>query len=374
MNKENTASDSGAMDSLRGLEGRYWLTTNIFLVSISLLVMTFAIFSGGGGRAGSPEALHYWRLSSVVLPGITIVFCLYLTSKRKELAQQEDIARKLQQEVDRMDGQTQEALRLNKEKDLFLANLSHEVRTPITTILGFSEILLGSGLSAEEEKSALGAIVQNGKHLHQLVSDLLDYSEISSGAMSVILESCSPEEVIREAAALCEPAAKFAGLQFDITIADSIPDEIKTDPLRLRQVIINLLMNAIKFTASGRVEISATPSPTDRSMIDIDVSDTGAGIDENLWGVLFDPFVQGDGSSTRRHGGTGLGLTICRELVTLLGGTIGLKSRLGEGSTFTLRLPLAPRQEKAGTLKDSSGEEICSVLLPEAELSKDLVE
>ena len=370
MSKKAPVDSAPSIQNLQGRDSLYWLITNIFLVSTSLLVMIQGIFAGEQLRFNSAEAQHYWRLSSIVLPGITTVFCLYLTSKRKALRRQADTVRTLHQEVDRLDGQMQETMRINDVKDGFLANLSHEVRTPITTILGFSEILLTSDVSAEERKSALGAIYQNGKHLHQLVNDLLDYSEMNSGCMSVVNERCSPADIIRDAAALCRPAALHSGLDFNVTIADSLPDEMETDPLRLRQVIINLLMNAIKFTGSGGVGIAAAPSQSDPSAIDIDVSDTGAGIDESLWSVLFDPFVQGDGSSTRRHGGTGLGLAICRHLVSLLGGTIELKSRLGEGSTFTIHLPLVARPGKSGgeAAEPRGREEVCTLELPQTDL------
>lgn len=347
------SSESGEipLSELHGRESVYWLTTNIFLITISIVVMVQSISLIGEIHIGSMEAVHYWRLSSIALPGITTVFCLYLTGKRKELRREQEAARKLQQEMDRVDGQMREALRTSEAKDQFMANLSHEIRTPITSILGFSEILLDNDVSPEEQKSALNAVHQNGKHLHQLVTDLLDFSEMNSGAMSVAFEICSPEEVVRKSAALCEPDARRKGLLFDVAVADNIPETWVTDPLRVRQILINLISNAVKFTDRGRVWVSAALSPADPSILDIDVSDTGSGIDESLWGVLFDPFVQGDGSSTRRHGGTGLGLAICRHLASLLGGTIELNSALGEGTTFSLHLPVVTgaEPENAGT-------------------------
>lgn len=227
-------------------------------------------------------------------------------------------------------------------KSEFLANMSHEIRTPMTAILGFSEILANDSgpQRTEEERDALETILRNGQHLLTIINDILDLSKIEAGKMQVERIVCSPQQIIGEVISLMRVRAKSKELDLSLVFDGAIPEFFTTDPVRLRQILINLIGNAIKFTELGvvvvRVRCELTgPAP----QIMFDVVDTGIGISEEQLGRLFQSFEQGDTSTTRRFGGTGLGLTIGQRMAKLLGGAIEVSSEFGNGSTFRLRLP-----------------------------------
>ncbi|NLX20683.1 MAG: response regulator [Phycisphaerae bacterium] len=228
----------------------------------------------------------------------------------------------------------------NRAKSVFLANMSHEIRTPMTAILGFADVLLDSARAAGLDPDGIDAahtIKRNGEHLLRLISDILDLSKIE--AKKVVIESVpfSPCALVAEVQSLMRVWAEAKGLEFRVEVEGGIPATIQTDPTRLRQIIVNLVSNAIKFTEKGtvRVLVRFLPKGPDGPTLQVDVIDTGIGLTEEQTSRLFQPFSQADASTTRRFGGTGLGLLISKRLAELLGGTVALiDSRPNEGTHF----------------------------------------
>ncbi len=222
----------------------------------------------------------------------------------------------------------------------FLANISHEIRTPINGIMGMTDLVLDSALSPQQRERLQHARA-SADALLAIVNDLLDLSKIDAGAVSVERAEFDLHALLVAVSHVVAPRAGSKGLRFSLAIDPDVPERLLGDAVRLRQVLTNLLGNAVKFTERGGVGLHArlatsVTSPTLR----LEVEDSGPGIDEAEQQRIFEPFAQVDESTTRRHGGTGLGLSISRELATLMGGTIGLRSRRGEGSCFVLELPL----------------------------------
>jgi signal transduction histidine kinase/CheY-like chemotaxis protein len=226
----------------------------------------------------------------------------------------------------------------NKAKSEFLANMSHEIRTPMTAILGFGEVLEENTTpeTSEDCRDAIAAIQRSGKHLMMIINDVLDLSKIESGKLSVEHDICSIIDTVRDAHASLKLSAEKKGISLNIELSSSIPEWVYSDPYRIRQIMINLIGNAIKFTAQGSIVCSMS---SDEDSIRIQVTDTGEGIPPSSIESLFNPFEQVDSSVTRKEEGTGLGLTISRHLANLLGGDISVESVVGVGSTFTLAIP-----------------------------------
>lgn len=232
-----------------------------------------------------------------------------------------------------------EAETANVTKSQFLANMSHEIRTPMTAILGFTELLSGMDFTPREQHEYLEIIRQNGTALMRLIDDILDLSKIEAGKMTVESIECSPRQVVEEVLALMQVRVKAKPLRLEPCYQYPLPAAICTDPTRLRQILVNLVGNAIKFTERGEVRVTAwfKPHPM-HPRICFAVADTGLGIREEHLAEIFRPFSQADASLTRRYGGTGLGLTISRRLAQMLGGDITVESQPGRGSTFTLSI------------------------------------
>ena len=236
----------------------------------------------------------------------------------------------------------------NRAKSEFLANMSHEIRTPMTAILGFADILLEN--SAHEETFQAARIIKsNGRHLLDIINIILDLSRIEAGKQDVEISTCSPYEIATDVVSLMKVPADAKGLQLTLEVREQIPKNIKTDPVRLRQILLNLVGNAIKFTEVGsvRVVIQLEQYSNEKSKLRFDVIDTGIGIQEKLQLVLFQPFSQVDSSARRRFGGTGLGLAISKRLAGILGGDIEVTSLLNKGSTFSLTIATGPLDDVA---------------------------
>lgn len=224
-------------------------------------------------------------------------------------------------------------------KTRFLATLGHEVRTPMTGVLGMSELLLDTELDARQQRYA-GAIQQAGTHLLRLVNDALDLARIESGKLELENQPFDLGRVLEDVISLMAPMAERRGLMFERSEPFATPVRVRGDAMRLRQILMNLLGNAIKFTEQGKVGLSVTLRP-DHSGIQLVVSDTGPGINEEQQERLFHRFEQAEGPRTAsRYGGSGLGLAICQELAIAMGGGITLESRLGAGARFFVELPL----------------------------------
>ena len=237
----------------------------------------------------------------------------------------------------------------NRAKGEFLANMSHEIRTPMTAILGFSEVLEESfddSPPTEEQRDAVETIQRNGEHLLRIINDVLDLSKIEAGKLEVERIPFSVREHLDDVVSLLRLRAEEKGLAFSVEYEGDVPEVIESDPIRLRQVLINLIANAIKFTSQGSVhlKVEGFTSATGRGL-GFEVRDTGIGMREDECAKLFEPFWQADGGSARRFGGTGLGLSICTRLCDLMGGRIEVDSRPGAGSTFKLVLEALTERE-----------------------------
>jgi signal transduction histidine kinase len=239
-------------------------------------------------------------------------------------------------------------------KSEFLANMSHEIRTPMTAILGFLDLVReGCQRNCEfgrrEHQEHLATISRNADHLLRLLNDILDLSKIEAGKLEVERTSCTVIQLVADIASLMQVRANDRGLRFTTEFVGAIPERIESDPTRLKQILINLVGNALKFTAKGGVRLVTRflPAATNAAggtepMLQFEVIDTGIGMSAEQLGKLFQPFSQADSSTTRRFGGTGLGLAITQRLATLLGGNITAESRPGSGSTFRVTVATGP--------------------------------
>lgn len=224
-------------------------------------------------------------------------------------------------------------------KTQFLANISHEIRTPLNGILGYSEILADTEMN-ETQIQYLSVIKKSGSLLLSIVNDVLDISKIESGKMDLEHTVFNLREVVLDSVKLIELSIRNSrkNLFLNIEIAEDLPDTFKGDSLRISQIFLNLLGNAVKFTPAGQINFRLRKD-AEKNALHITVSDTGIGIDEDTVGKLFEPFTQADISITRKYGGTGLGLAICRKLTNMMGGEIGVNTVKGKGSDFFVYLP-----------------------------------
>lgn len=255
-----------------------------------------------------------------------------LVEREERIRQQE-----LRAEWERLCRLSEEASRAKTE---FLSNVSHELRTPLTAILGYAELLLGTPVDSVENRRHLETIRRNGEHLLRLIEDILSLSMLEAGRMELQTTSVAPWSVINDVAEMMRPRAEERGLDFHVEYLSPLPAVIQTDPVRLRQVLVHLAGNAVKFTEQGSVHIRArcVRRAGGSAQLQIEVADTGIGIDPTLLQELFTPFTQGDSSAVRSFQGVGLGLTIAQRLTRLLGGNLEVCSRAGRGSVFTVSI------------------------------------
>ena len=231
------------------------------------------------------------------------------------------------------------AERASSAKSEFLARMSHEIRTPMNGVMGMSELLQGTELSARQRRLA-ETITRSAVGLLEIINDILDFSKIEAGKLELEHIEFALREIIQETIEILVLRARAKGLELRCEIDPSVPAAVRGDPVRLRQVLINLAGNAIKFTEAGEVVVRVAALALDGSLR-FEVSDTGIGIAVEAQSQIFSAFTQADSFTTRKYGGTGLGLAICRQLVALMGGVIGVASEQNRGSTFWFELPAA---------------------------------
>lgn len=236
-----------------------------------------------------------------------------------------------------------EAIEAHRAKSDFLANMSHEIRTPLGAVLGFSELLMEDGISDRERQAYMSTIRRNGQLLSALIDDILDLANVESGRLEVEALEFALSELVAEVVSVFEPQATAKGLPLLVEMPQGLPNMCKSDPRRLKQIFVNLIGNAIKFTNFGHViiRLNGKPAGERRFILEIEFEDSGIGIPPKQTDVLFQPFTQVDASITRKFGGTGLGLVLSRQLARALGGDLKLSwSVVGGGSCFRLRIPV----------------------------------
>jgi PAS domain S-box-containing protein len=277
-------------------------------------------------------------------------------------------------DVTELEHARREAEAATATKSAFLANMSHEIRTPLNGVMGFAELLLTSDLEPEQKRHA-ALILDSAQTLLKLLNDILDVSKIDAGQMQVSSEPFDLPHQLQQCVRLMGPAAEKKSLELGLAIDPELPRHVLGDGLRLRQVVLNLLGNSLKFTERGRVGIEVVRAPRGDEF-SIRVSDTGVGIPEERQESIFEEFVQADASISRRFGGSGLGLSISRRLVALMGGRMELWSREGEGTVVTVTLPLNavshPLRRRSDGAAESGGEAVPGRSAPSILLVEDL--
>ena len=315
---------------------QYYATPRIFVSLISPYLAALAFVAGAIAwdrlQQGRP-----WICIAVAAGALGLGN--FLRNARLQLDQSRSALREARAQARRGE---QAADAANAAKSAFLATMSHEIRTPLNGVLGMAQAMQADELS-DAQRSRIAVVRESGETLLAILNDILDLSKIEAGRLSLETTQFDMGELARGAHAVFSAIAEERGLAFSLEIEDAALGTYEGDPTRVRQILHNLASNALKFTAEGEVRISLMAREPG---VRVEVRDTGEGIAPEVLGRLFDKFVQADASTTRRFGGTGLGLAICRELAQMMGGAIGAESRLGEGSIFTVDLPLVRLGER----------------------------
>ncbi len=296
---------------------------------------------------------------TVALMGLLYLALLGVVRRATRIQQQKDALEREVAERTRVHRESQAALaeaqrarrdaeearaaadRASHAKSIFLATMSHEIRTPLNGVIGMTEVLLADPLT-ETQRKQLQVVHHSALSLLRLLSDLLDFSRLEADAVQLHSAPFSLRGVLDDLLAGMQPRARQRGLALELRIDPDVPEHIAADEARVRQVVGNLLTNALKFTHVGNVTLEVARDPASADRLVFRVRDTGIGIAANHLDRIFRPFEQVDGTNTRRHGGAGLGLSICRRLVELMDGQIGVQSREGQGSTFWFTMRFQP--------------------------------
>lgn len=304
-------------------------------------------------------AYRLQALFLAVLAGVTWIFASKVGGLRASFSafrlerELQESLRQRAQELERLVAERtaeaekakQEAIQANEAKSRFVAHVSHEIRTPLTAMLGYTALL---GEKEDLDKSTrheyVNTVRNTGEHLLGIINDILDLSKVEAGKLDLNITPCDIRSIAGQVVRLFEARASEKGLKLELTVEPDVPQALMFDAIRVRQILSNLVSNAIKYTEQGRVDVVVK---YEFNQLILQVRDTGAGISEDRCQDLFKPFVQLDQSMSRRQGGTGLGLVICRRFAERMGGTVTVQSKVGRGSTFTVSIP-APLAE--GTL------------------------
>jgi PAS domain S-box-containing protein len=285
--------------------------------------------------------IHHWL--SLKFPLTASDGCRFVGGISLDVTRQEQAQEELRRSQRQLQAARESADAANAAKSEFLANMSHEIRTPISAIIGFTELLLGSDLPAAQRTDYLQVVRRNARHLLELINDILDLSKIEAGKMTLETLSCDLPRLLADIVSTMRPRAAERAITLELSFDGPVPRTVQTDALKLRQILVNLLSNAIKFTEKGAVRMTLGFKPdAENARLVVAVKDTGIGMTPQQLDRLFRSFSQADKSTSRRFGGTGLGLTISRRLARLLGGDISVESTAGVGSVFTLSFPCGP--------------------------------
>jgi signal transduction histidine kinase/CheY-like chemotaxis protein len=283
-------------------------------------------------------------IALIVLILLIVWPCVLVQARRRAAERCEaesrirDINRQLEHSIEQTNKMARKATEASRAKSDFLANMSHEIRTPMNAIAGFAEVLADGDLD-DEQKGYVTIIKDSANSLLHTINDILDISKIEAGKLDIEISSCRLNRLLNSIESMMRPQAEESGLEFQVVRGESVPPRIQTDSLRLRQCLVNLVANAIKFTKKGGVYINVyVQEDGGKAYVRFDVKDTGIGIAAEAQSAVFESFVQAEGTY-RGFGGTGLGLTITRELARLLGGKLTLISKPGKGSVFSIAIP-----------------------------------
>jgi signal transduction histidine kinase len=311
-----------------------------------------------------PILLEGKRYAIVVMSNIT-----QRKQTEEQLRRAKEEAESASHEMDRLNRQldaaarranllAQEAMDACKAKSQFLATMSHEIRTPMNSILGFSELLAEEPLS-DSQKEYVQLIRNSSNTLLTLINDILDFSKIEAGKLAVEKTETPLHVLLEEMESMFRPPASAKGLELAVLQCEELPRTIRTDPVRIRQCLINLINNAIKFTQQGHIYVNVSrKQQQDKTFIQFDIEDTGVGIPLDKQAKIFEMFTQADNTTSQKYGGTGLGLTISRKLVELLGGELSVISQPGVGSVFTMTIDAGPVGEQNAWNKYEQAEEV----------------
>jgi signal transduction histidine kinase len=286
------------------------------------------------------ETLAGWRSSSFVAVILCGAFSIVLFFLSMALLFS---LRRLDEKNAALQRSEREAISASMAKSTFLAAISHELRTPLTSIRGYAE-LLELKVENPSQKEQAGLIRRGSEHLNALLSEILDFAKAETGAMTVTLETFNVRQLVRSCTDLFGVTAASKNLAFNVHIDEAVPESIVCDGLRLRQILNNLLSNALKFTQSGTVGVEVSVQDEKLSFM---VADTGPGIPDDKFDLVFEKFMHANDRVSNEHGGTGLGLALSKALAELMSGTVKLQSKVGEGSKFTVLIPLKTEIEPA---------------------------
>ncbi len=322
---------------------QYYAAPRLFLIVIAPYVGTLAFIGVQTGKMGI-AAGYPWVAVSVVAGAIGLTN--FLITARQSLAQSRSALRQARALATEREAAAEAA---NTAKSAFLATMSHEIRTPLNGVLGMAQAMAVDALP-EEQRGRLTVIRQSGETLLAILNDILDLSKIEAGKLTLESAAFDLGDLAGGAHAVFGAMAESRDLKFSLTVEPAAAGWYLGDPTRVRQILYNLVSNAVKFTSEGEVRVRFSAAPNG---LRLEVRDTGLGIEPAALTRLFDKFVQADDTTTRRYGGTGLGLSICRELAQMMGGEVQAQSRVGVGSTFSVELPLpraaAPAQPASDT-------------------------